>query len=243
MPVFHEIIYLWVGAACSAETAVRGEKLASEMYAQLRRDGVMQARVHEGWETPHFLQIFKGKLIVFNGKSDDFDQSGGCNVYPVTFLLKVSGDSTFNAKAVQVSGKSAKLSSKDCLVLNSENEEVWVWCGQSSTGDKREIAKSIGTLVGDYSLALESSEPDDFWRCLPETVESKLRMAHAETNGFSLAEPIVESVIGLFVVATMDALGVTFQQINSFEQSDLTPEDMFLLDTGSCVFMWVGKLW
>lgn len=243
MPIFHEILYLWVGAACSTETAARGEKLSNEMYTRLRRDGIMQARVHEGWETPHFLQIFKGKLIVFTGKSDDFDISGGCNVYPVTFLLKVSGDSTFNSKAVQVSGKSANLSSKDCLVLNSENEEVWMWCGQSSTGDKREIAKSIGTLVGDFSLAVESSEPDEFWRCLPETVESKLKMAHQETNGVPLIEPSNENAIGLYVVSSMDSLGVTFQQINSFEQSDLTPEDVFLLDTGNCVFMWVGKQW
>lgn len=243
MPTFHEILYLWVGSSCSVETAARGEHLTSEMYDRLNRDGVMQVRVHEGWEPPHFLQIFKGKLIVFTGKSDDFDVSGGCNVYPVTFLLKVSGDSTFNSKAVQVSGKSANLSSKDCLVLNSENEDVWVWCGQSSTGDKREVAKSIGNLVGEYSLALESSEPDEFWRCLPETVESKLKMAHTGSNGVSSTEQPIENAIGLYVLSSMDSQGVTFQQINSFEQSDLTPEDVFLLDTGICVFVWVGKKW
>lgn len=242
MPIFHEILYLWVGIACSPETAVRGEKLSTEMFERLRREGVMQVRVHEGWEPPHLLQIFKGKLIVFNGKSDDYDVTGGCNVYPVTFLLKVSGDVPFNSKAVQVTGKSAQFSSKDCLVMNNENEEVWVWCGQSSTGDKREIAKTIGTLVGEYSLALESSEPDAFWRCLPETIESKLRMAHTEPNGVAPLQAI-DAVVELFVMCSMDSLGVTFQQINAFEQSDLTPNDVFLLDTGNCVFLWIGKQW
>lgn len=244
LPAFHEILYLWVGAFCSSETAGRGEKLAADFYEHLQRDGIMQVRVHEGWEPPHFLQIFKGNLIIFNGKSDDFDVNGGCNVYPVTFLLKVSGDSTYNSKAVQVSGKSTTFTSRDCLVLNSENEDVWVWCGQSSTGDKREIAKTIGNLVGEYSLAIESSEPEEFWRCLPEKIECKLRMAHTETNGFVIGEKATEAFVGLYVVCSMDWQGgAGCQQIIPFEQSDLCPEDVFLFDTGSCVFVWIGDRW
>lgn len=77
------IIYLWTGKQCIAETALQGEKLADE-YAKHLRNKVMHVRVYENMEPPHFLQVFNGKLIVFKGKCTDFDNQGSCSVYPNT---------------------------------------------------------------------------------------------------------------------------------------------------------------
>lgn len=252
LPVVRHILYLWTGAQCPTDIRSNGEHLATELYQHLNK-GVMQVRVSEGMEPPHFLQIFNGKLIIFNGKSNDYDPTGNGNRHPSTYLLKVTGDSTFNSKAIQVTGKSA-FSSKDCLVLNTMSSSntiesnVWVWCGQCSTGDTREIAKSIGSIIGEYSLALESSEPDEFWYCLPDKIETKLRMANAPTvecsSAYESVSPgfIDDSRVALFIVSAVESNNISMRQVMAFEQIDLMPEDIYVLDVGSGIFIWTGVL-
>lgn len=41
-----------------------------------------QARVIQGREPAHFLQLFKGKLIVFKGKGTDFDGNKLKSIFP-----------------------------------------------------------------------------------------------------------------------------------------------------------------
>lgn len=241
------ILYLWTGSHCPNDIKNAGEHLSTELYQHLRKNA-MQVRIHEGNEPPHFLQIFTGKLIIFNGKASDYDVAGGSASHPSTYLLKVTGDSTYNSKAVQVTSRS-QFTSKDCLVLTTVGQDVWVWCGQCSTGDTREIAKSIGSAVGEYSLALESNEPDEFWQCLPDKIETKLRMANRATNGTAdgyvdpkQSQLVDENRVGLYIVSTASDQ-MAMRQIMAFEQADLVPEDVFLLDVGSTVFVWTGALW
>lgn len=251
LPVVRHILYLWTGSQCPTDIRNNGEHLASELYQHLQKS-VMQVRISEGMEPPHFLQIFNGKLIIFNGKSSDYDPTGTGNRHPSTYLLKVTGDSTFNSKAIQVTGKSA-FSSKDCLVLNtmenSIDSYVWVWCGQSSTGDTREIAKSIGSIIGEYSLALESNEPEEFWHYLPDKIEAKLRLAHKSSLDCSgvygsdtMSGFVDENRVGLFIANTFEPNNICMRQVMAFEQCDLTPEDIYVLDVGSGIFIWTGLL-
>lgn len=205
----------------------------------------MEVRIAEGVEPPHFLQIFQGKLIIFQGKSSDYDM--GSIGHPSTYLLRITGDTTFNSKAVQVSGKSV-FTSKDCLVLKSASDDVWVWCGQSSTGDTREIAKSIGAMVtGEYQLALECNEPDEFWICLPDRIESKLRMAHATASATADQLPpnlnAAMNRCALYIVNALNPNQIALRELMAYEQSDLSPEDMFLMDLGGCIYVWCGNLW
>lgn len=53
-----------------------------------------QVRVIQGKESPHFLAIFKGKMIIFSG---DYKQSN-----PSKFLLQVHGNRAHNTKAEEV---------------------------------------------------------------------------------------------------------------------------------------------
>lgn len=241
----------------------------------------MLVHVHEGQEPPHLLQAFDGRLAIFNGSADDYDTTGAGRQLPAAYLLQVSGAVTYRARAVQMLAKQAHITSGDCLVLATSAGAIWVWCGQRSTGDAREMAKRIGRAAAataaagyhssggngriamvdsgaddaiEYVLAVEGSEPSEFWQCLPDQLEIKLRMAHGmsdmatssvKAGEFSRIKAADE--VGLYAVlnGTQDGGGgdVQFEQIVGYAQSDLMPEDVFVLNNDNVVYVWLGERW
>lgn len=193
----------------------------------------MQIRLNDGFESPHFLQIFAGKLIVFDGVAWSSDEAK----FPKLFVLKVTGNSTFTARATQINQKSV-LSSKDCVIVKCY-DSVWLWCGQSSTGDAREAAKGIGGTLGDCVLAMESNEPEDFWITLPDQWKSKFRslpIADEPVHHFNVEKERVR----LFVSSVRQG-SIKFDQIIAFDQTDLRPADVFLLDIDCMLYIWIGS--
>lgn len=244
------IIYLWTGKQCAPEIASQGEELAEEFAVHLRKN-VMQVRVYENMEPPHFLQIFKGHLIVFKGKCTDFDEHGSCCVYPNTYLLKIIGNATHNSKAVQVSSKIVDFTANDCFIIRTADGANWIWCGPSSTGDNREVAKNIGSLIGEYSLVIGGNESNDFWKYIPDSVRAKLKsannnkhirhdqdMIHAIEKNF-----FIDRAKSELYVCAIDSNGmITTKQIVAYTQQDLSSEDIYLLDARLFVYVWVGSL-
>lgn len=231
-PSVRHILYLWIGKHCSQSTKDVGEKLSNELFQHLQKN-VMQIRVNDGFESPHFLQMFRGKLIVFDGVGDSSEEFK----FPKRFLLKVTGNATFNSRATQISQKMT-FSGKDCVLVKSY-DSVWVWCGQGSTGDAREAAKTIGGTLGDYALIMESNEPDDFWVSLPEHWDSKFRNLPITEDAINHFKVETERV-RLFVCSFIQGM-IKFDQIMAFSQSDLKPEDVFLLDLDCMLYIWIGS--
>ncbi|XP_020812284.1 villin-like protein quail isoform X1 [Drosophila serrata] len=156
------IIYQWNGSEASSESIARADKFARASFEALKEPG-MFVQLYEFDEPPHFLQIFEGKLIIMRGQRGEILSNGNTkgSAMSETFLLKVYGDATYNSKAVEETPLSS-ISSKDCYVIKTNH--VWVWCGQSSTGDAREMAKSVGGMLGESSLVLEGKETKEFWQ-------------------------------------------------------------------------------
>ncbi|XP_017834860.1 villin-like protein quail [Drosophila busckii] len=161
------IVYQWNGSEASAETIAKADNFAMSSFQALKVPA-MFVQLYEFDETPHFLQLFKGKLIIMRGQRSELLHSNNnnnwdfkTNIMLETFLLKIYGDASYNSKAVEEYPLSA-ISSKDCYVIKTSH--VWVWCGQSSTGDAREMAKAVGALLGENSLVLEGKETKEFWQ-------------------------------------------------------------------------------
>lgn len=161
------IIYQWNGSEASSETIAKADSFAMATFEKLKRDAML-VQLFEFDETPHFLQLFEGKLIIMQGqRSEQLRANSNLNwdfkthIMLETFLLKIYGDASYNSKAVEEQPLSS-ISSKDCYVIKTNH--VWVWCGQSSTGDAREMAKAVGALLGESSLVLEGKESKEFWQ-------------------------------------------------------------------------------
>jgi len=112
------ILYLWTGKHCPMEIRKHGEELAHEFSIHLRKTAV-ELRISEDHEPPHFLQMFRGRLIIFKGSCTDYDSSGSAIIYPNTYILKVFGNANYNAKAIQISTKSNEFRSKDCYIIKA----------------------------------------------------------------------------------------------------------------------------
>ncbi len=233
------IIYLWSGRQSSQADRTTGELFLSEMFDHFKTN-VAQIRVTEGLEPPHFLQLFKGKLIIFNGKSSTVDPSGIGKKYPHSFILKVEGNSTFSAKAVQVSSKTV-YTPKDCYILKADLD-IWVWCGQSSTGDTREMAKLIASMIGDAELVMEGNETDEFFQSVGE--KCIIQLKKTQINGEVPTQSDTtwdKSRVSLYLASLVQG-NITLDQILAFDQKDLSPENIYLLDAGNMIYVWLGNL-
>ncbi|XP_005179741.1 villin-like protein quail isoform X2 [Musca domestica] len=274
-----QIIYQWNGSEASTEITNKAENFAKNLFDTANQK-TMFVQMSEYDETPHFLQMFEGKLIILlserslphnnNNNNNNHIISNGLNGHDSeSLVLKVFGDSTYNAKAVEVFPLSS-MSAKECFVVKSQH--VWVWCGQSSTGDARELAKNIGALLGESSLVLEGKEPKEFWRSVTNLMNQSLIMngvnhsPNTSSNGSSsigTASPINSN--GSSCGTTLQYLGSCsppsvkprFQaqlfavwnlrnkffseEILGYDQTDLSPECMYVLDAGIITYVWLGK--
>lgn len=160
------------------------------------------------------------------------------------------------------------MSSKECYVVKSHH--IWVWCGQSSTGDAREIAKNIGNLLGESSLVLEGKEPKEFWRSVTNFMNQNLiknslsnsnsscsnsngssnsttgSISPPTSNGSSTPQYGNNSLnkprlqTQLFLVWYLRNKFYS-EEVLGYEQSDLSPECTYILDAGLITYVWLGK--
>lgn len=228
------IIYLWIGRQCKQKDKTTGELFLTEMFDHFNTN-VVQIRIYEGMEPPHYLQLFKGKFIILNGPN-----LGGTSFkFPPAFILKVVGNSSYTAKAIQVTNKTS-YSPTDCYVIKAVAGTVWVWCGHSSTGDTREMAKTIAGIVGEPNLIMEGAENDEFYDSVGEKCISQLKMTQHSAE-LSLTNAWDRSRVNLYLASLIQGQ-IQLESILAFTQNDLTPENIFLLDAGSIIYVWLGSL-
>ncbi|XP_055837205.1 villin-like protein quail [Episyrphus balteatus] len=245
----NNIIYMWIGKSSTPETASKCTKFGKERFHKLG-DKTMVVKMNEGDETPHFLQIFSGKFVILKAEIGENLTNGNSNnnnspkKLSNLEIFKIQGDSSFTSKALQIHPLNS-LTPKDCYVIRC-SVGVWVWCGQSSTGDAREVAKNIGSIFADEcTLVMEGKEPKEFWdsvsKQISQTVLATSSSLLNELPQASIGIPIDKAKVHLHLVYNCRGKLIT-QEILGFGQSDLLPENTYILDAGAIAFVWCGKL-
>ncbi|XP_041040598.1 advillin [Carcharodon carcharias] len=222
------ILYMWQGLHASRD------EIAASAYQAVSLDGryngePVQVRVTMGKEPRHFLAIFKGKLIVYEGGTG----REGKKDEPSVRLFQVRGTDELNTKATEVPARASSLNSNDIFVLKTE-QITYLWCGKGCSGDEREMAKSMANNLSKHEkqTVLEAQEPVDFWAALggraPYASNKRLQEEESDYDP-RLFE--CSNQTGRFIMT----------EIFAFTQEDLDEDDVMLLDTWEEVFLWVGR--
>jgi len=194
----------------------------------------VQVRVVQNKEPDHFLQLFKGRMIVHEGGcASGFKNLNDKDVYDTdgVSLFHVRGTNKLNTRAVQVPEKASSLNSGDVFVLLTPST-MYVWQGKGSNADEKNCGVAIADVLKGKrktETVQEGHEPKPFWDALggkgDYASEGWLYEGDREPRLFSMS-----NASGVFKV----------EEIFSFSQDDLDSDDVFLLDCYNQVFVWVG---
>lgn len=193
----------------------------------------------QGKEPAHFRQLFKGRTIIYKGgNASGFAKASPAAPQEDNALFHIRGTNALNTVALQVTTAAASLNSEDSFVLVT-NEAAYVWQGHGANADELTVATNVATiLAGKYkgkggrlvSALKEGGEPADFW----EALGGKTEYASSSPGEAAPRDP------RLFSASTATG-SFKVEEIDSFDQSDLNDEDVFLLDTYTSLFVWIGS--
>lgn len=137
------IVYLWQGAKSPADERAACAFLAVAIDDHFGGEPV-QVRVEQGHEPRHFLEIFKGCLVIHQGGYDSQNKTEA--TAKAKRLYHVKGSNSYNTKAVEVDCSASRLNSGDCFFLRSPRQN-YIWCGRGSNGDERDMAKALAAKL------------------------------------------------------------------------------------------------
>ncbi|MEE6471775.1 hypothetical protein FKM82_009370 [Ascaphus truei] len=225
----HHVLYMWQGRHASQDELAASAFLAVQLDQDFNGEPV-QVRVCMGKEPRHFMAIFKGKLVIFEGGTS---RKGNEEPEPPVRLFQIHGTDPYNTKAVEVPAFSSSLNSNDVFLLKTQSEH-YLWYGKGSSGDEREMAKQLAAILsggGEETLA-EGQETVQFWELLggkaPYANDKRLQQ---EVHDFHPRLFECSNKIGRFIVT----------EVTNFTQDDLDQSDVMLLDTWDQIFLWIGS--
>ncbi|KAL3978091.1 growth differentiation factor 10 [Sarotherodon galilaeus] len=227
------LLYMWQGRHATQDELAASAFQAVSLDQKYNGEPV-QVRVTMGREPRHFMAIFKGKLVIFEGGTS---RKGSSEPEPPVRLFQVHGTDQFNTKTIEVPALATSLNSSDVFFLKSQTG-MYLWCGKGSSGDERAMAKEVSSAIsqnsprGSEEIIAEGQEPIEFWELLggkaPYASDKRLQQVvlDHEPRLFECSNKT-----GRFIVT----------EVTHFIQDDLSEDDVMLLDTWDQVFIWVGK--
>uniref|UniRef100_A0A7N6FIX2 HP domain-containing protein n=1 Tax=Anabas testudineus TaxID=64144 RepID=A0A7N6FIX2_ANATE len=224
------ILYMWQGRHATKD------EITACAYQAVNIDNKyngapVQVRVVMGKEPRHFLAIFKGKLIVFEGGTG---RPGVISPDSGPRLFQVRGTNELNTKATEVLARASSLNTNDVFLLKTD-QMCYLWYGKGCSGDERVMGRAMSDVLSkqDKQVVMEGQEPAEFWVALGG------KAPYASDKRLQREEPPHSP--RLFECSNQTG---RFQmtEVEDFAQSDLDEEDVMLLDTWEEIFLWVGNL-
>lgn len=160
----HYILYIWQGCHATQDELAASAFQAVDLDQKYGGEPV-QMRVTMGKESKHFMAMFKGKMVIYEGGTS---RKGGSDPEPPVRLFQVHGSDPCTTKAIEVSAFASSLNSNDVFLLKSQSG-MFLWCGKGSSGDERDMAKQITSVIGkdsDCDIVAEGQESGEFWGLL-----------------------------------------------------------------------------
>ncbi|XP_036323482.1 gelsolin-like [Rhagoletis pomonella] len=214
------IVYVWEGT--KANNAAKERAFEDAMALAVERDAIL-VRTTQNHEPRHFLKMFKGRLLT------------SYTAIPINSqLYRIRGTDASDVHASEVPADSSSLASKDVFALvTAEEHKVYIWVGLGASKFEKDMAtERFAHYWSDAAVEVveEGAEPDDFWEFL-----------HGEgiydRSMGDVTKPLLEPRL---FHCHLDGKRLQAEEVAHFEQADLDPNDIMLLDGGDEIYMWVG---
>ncbi|XP_047387472.1 villin-like protein isoform X1 [Sciurus carolinensis] len=222
------ILYLWQGHQATAEET-KALNCNAEELDHMYQGALVREYVTMGSEPPHFLAIFQGQLVVFQG-STEHNRKGQPASGPR--LFHVQGSDSCDTRTMEVPARASSLNSSDVFLLVTAGV-CYLWFGKGCNGDQREMARTVATFISinDKEMVLEGQEPPNFWEALGG------RAPYPSSK--RLPEEAASSQPRLFECCRQAGC-LVLTEVVFFSQGDLDKYDIMLLDTWQEIFLWLG---
>ncbi|CAI9301353.1 unnamed protein product [Lactuca saligna] len=229
----------WIGKDSIQEDQKTAVQQTTSMFNSMKCKPV-QGRMHQGKEAPQFVAIFQPMVVLKGGLSSGYkNYIAEKGLHDETYspdtaaLIEISGTSVHNNKAQQVERVATSLNSYSCFILQSSTT-VSTWYGNQSTPEQQQLAAKVVEL-------LKSGVPVKFSREGKESLAFWLALGGKQSYSSSkVTQEIIREPHLFEVISNKGKLEI--EEIHSFEQDDLFPEDVLILDTHAEVIVWVGHL-
>uniref|UniRef100_UPI0037E90E1D villin-1 n=1 Tax=Semicossyphus pulcher TaxID=241346 RepID=UPI0037E90E1D len=222
------ILYMWQGRHATKDEITACAFQAVNVDNQYNGAPV-QVRVVMGKEPRHFLAIFKGKFIIFEGGTG---RPGVVNPDRGARLFQVRGSDELNTKATEVPASSTSLNTNDVFLLKTDRV-CYLWYGKGCSGDERVMGRAMSDVLSrqEKQVVMEGQERAEFWVALGG------KAPYASDKRLQREEPA--HCPRLFECSNQSGQ-FRMIEVNDFAQNDLDEEDVMLLDAWEEIFLWVG---
>lgn len=206
------------------------------------------------------MSMFEGRIIIYqvkrykNKNKDNLSKcwviKGGRGMISAqnysldsNYMLQVKSYGSLNIKAVQVDYRAGSLNSNNVFIVVNQikggGSNYFIWSGKGSTGDEREAAKQIiYAQKKEPEIVIESQERDDFWLALGGRQAYNNEKNRSGSSNHLTAQN--NQMARLFEVSySNNKMSTT--EVYQFNQEDLNPSDVMILDTWSSLFIWIGQ--
>lgn len=233
------ILYIWYGKDSIEEDQTTAARIASSMSNALKGKPV-QGRIFQGKEPPQFVALFQPLVVLKGGVSAGYkkfiaDKDLADETYSAdnVALIKVSGTSVHNNKAVQVDAVATSLDSSHSFVLQSASS-LFTWHGNQCAFELQQSAAKVAEFLKPgvtLKHAKEGTESSVFWSAL----------GGKQNYVSKKAAPDIVRDPHLYTISSNKGR-LQVEEVYNFSQDDLLTEDMLILDTHAEVFVWIGQL-
>ncbi|XP_048651505.1 villin-like protein isoform X2 [Marmota marmota marmota] len=201
----------------------------AEELDHLYQGALVQEHVTMGSEPPHFLAIFQGQLVIFQGSTGHYGKGQPASV---PRLFHVQGTDGYDTRTMEVPARASSLNSSEVFLLVTAGV-CYLWFGKGCNGDQRETARTVVTVISgnDKETVLEGQEPPHFWEALGG------RAPYPSTK--RLQEEAASFQPRLFECSSQKGC-LVLSEVVFFRQGDLDKYDIMLLDTWQEIFLWLG---
>jgi len=238
---FRYDVYFWLGEKTTQDEAGTAAYKTVELDDFLNGAPVQHREV-QGYESESFLKVFGGRIKILEGGAD----SGFQHVKPEDYqprLLHIKGKRS--VRVTQVPLGVSSMNEGDVFVLDA-GLTIFSWFGDSAGVFEKRKANDVVEDLKNERLGKPKSfivcgyeDNDDFWKLLGG--KGKVKPAIPDNDA-------VAPQHHLSLLRLSDASGsLSFNEVGNVATSSklarslLSSDDVFILDAGVEVYVWVGK--